>query len=255
MIWILASQFARHGHEIVAITSDTLRPKERAGKVTEELSPRIMLYRFCNTHTALAARLPIIFNRPNKMREERPAFVRSADVVHMGESRGIVQFWTANACRRAQVPLVWSAYGGLGTAPGIRGQYRRLNDDLSGVPQRVRSHAFLAEHAPRFVALLRGWNARQLVSVGVGRLCLITSLSRQLRMSCCGVAISRRTPSSGFEACFRRATSVGPRSRDHEAERNELDWKEVFRRTEGTPRDSDPPHPDGGGATNRRRAG
>jgi glycosyltransferase involved in cell wall biosynthesis len=130
MFWLLASQFVRHGHEVVAITSDTLDTKDRAGKVTEELAPGIMVYRFRNAHTALAARLPIIFNRPHRMREELPAFVRSADVVHMGESRGIVQFWTANACRRSQAPLVWSAYGGLGTAPGIRGPYRRLHDVL-----------------------------------------------------------------------------------------------------------------------------
>ncbi len=130
MFWLLATQFVRHGHEVVAVTSDALGPEERADKLIEELSHGITVYRFRNTHTGLATRFPIIFNRPRRMREELPAFVGSADVVHMGESRGILQFWTANACQRAKVPLVWSAYGGLGTAPGIRGPYRRLHDVL-----------------------------------------------------------------------------------------------------------------------------
>lgn len=128
MFWLLASQLAQRGNTLVVITSDALGPHQRNPLRAEELAPGITVERFPNLHTWLSARLAPIFFRPLGMRAGLRRALQRADVVHMGESRGIHNVWAAQACAEQHVPLVWSAYGGLATGSGVRSPYRALYD-------------------------------------------------------------------------------------------------------------------------------
>jgi glycosyltransferase involved in cell wall biosynthesis len=145
MFWLLAHEFARRGHQIEVVTSDSLSPHERAEHIHDELEPRIHVRRFRNRFNSMSASLPAVFYRPRSMRLGlREAMARS-DVAHMGESRGIHNLWTAQAAAEARVPLAWSAFGGLPTASGVRGLYRRAHDVF--LTRQVVPHvdAFIAQ--------------------------------------------------------------------------------------------------------------
>jgi glycosyltransferase involved in cell wall biosynthesis len=128
MFWLLATQLARRGNKLVVITSDALGPHERSPRRTEELAPGITVERFPNRFTWLSARLTPLFFRPRGMRAGLRQALERADVVHMGESRGIHNVWASEACAAQHVPLVWSAYGGLPPGSGLRRPYRALYD-------------------------------------------------------------------------------------------------------------------------------
>jgi glycosyltransferase involved in cell wall biosynthesis len=128
MFWLLASELARRGHKLVVITSDAIGPHERSDRRTQELAPGITVERFRNRNTWLSARLTVLFFRPAGMREGLHRALQDADVVHMGESRGIHNVWASKAAASQHVPLIWSAYGGLALGSGVRGPYRRLYD-------------------------------------------------------------------------------------------------------------------------------
>lgn len=128
MFWLLAQELAARGHQIDVVTSDSLGRDERAERLDEDLKPNIHVRRFRNRFNSMSASLPAVFYRPRSMRRGLRDAMAHADVVHMGESRGIHNLWAAQAAREADVPLVWSAFGGLPMATGIRGVYRRLHD-------------------------------------------------------------------------------------------------------------------------------
>lgn len=128
MFWMLATQLAERGNDLVVVTSDALGPTERVKQLTEEISPGIVVHRFPNPHPWLAAHLAPIFFRPAGMRNGLATLLKTADVVHMGESRGVHNVWAAQACADAGVPLVWSAYGGLAVGAGLRRMYRAAYD-------------------------------------------------------------------------------------------------------------------------------
>jgi glycosyltransferase involved in cell wall biosynthesis len=145
MFWLLARELARRGHQIDVVTSDSLGRDERAERLDEDLEPRIHVRRFRNRFNAMSASLPAVFYRPRSMRRGlREAMARS-DVAHMGESRGIHNLWTAQAAAETRVPLAWSAFGGLPTATGVRGLYRRAHDVF--LTRQVVPHvdAFIAQ--------------------------------------------------------------------------------------------------------------
>src|SRR4029077_4405769 len=89
MFWMLAQEFAKRGHQVVVVTSDSLSRDERAGLLVEELVPNIQVHRFRNRFNAMSASLPAVFYRPRSMRQGLRDAMADADVAHMGESRGI----------------------------------------------------------------------------------------------------------------------------------------------------------------------
>jgi glycosyltransferase involved in cell wall biosynthesis len=128
MFWMLARELSRRGHWIEVITSDSLSRETRAEKLDEDLAPRIHVRRYRNVFNSMSASLPSLFYRPHAMRAGLREAAGGADVVHMGESRGIHNLWTAKAASEARVPLAWSAFGGLPPSVGVRGLYRRAHD-------------------------------------------------------------------------------------------------------------------------------
>jgi glycosyltransferase involved in cell wall biosynthesis len=145
MFWGLANELARLGHEIRVVTSDSLDDGKRTLLTEEQLAERIHVSRFRNRFNRLSAHFGGAFYRPAGMRKAIEAAAAWADVVHMGESRGLHNVWSAHACQRSRAPLVWSAYGGLPEATGIRGVYRAAYDlsiTRSIIP---RVHRFIAQ--------------------------------------------------------------------------------------------------------------
>ncbi len=112
--------------------------------------------------------------------------------------------------------------------------------------RRARSHAFLAEQADCIVALLRDWNARQLVSVGVGTAMLeylIKSAAPDVVLRCGDFAPhSIEQLRTLFPECDAIETmdlhdptwSPDPSGvlllNRVDTELSDLEWKEVFRR-------------------------
>jgi len=145
MFWMLAQELADRGHQIDVVTSDSLARDKRAESLDEDLRPSIHVRRFRNRFNAMSATLPAAFYRPRSMRRGLREAMAGADVVHMGESRGIHNLWAAQAAAETHVPLVWSAFGGLPPATGVRGVYRRLHDIF--LTRRVvpRVDAFVAQ--------------------------------------------------------------------------------------------------------------
>lgn len=145
MFWMLAQELARRGHHIEVVTSDSLSRDKRAQRLEEDLAPRIHVRRFRNRFNAMSASLPALFYRPRYMRGGLRDAMTHVDVVHMGESRGIHNLWAAKAAGAAGVPLVWSAFGGLPSATGIRGLYRRMHDVFLTRQVIPRVDAFIAQ--------------------------------------------------------------------------------------------------------------
>jgi glycosyltransferase involved in cell wall biosynthesis len=149
-----------------------------------------------------------------------------ADVVHMGESRGPHNLWSASACHESGVPLVWSAYGGLPLATGLRGIYRAAYDlafTSSVIPQVDR---FIAqtEHEKE-VLLLRGAKADRirLIPLGVDwsefeQLPTPGALRNRIGIGAKDhlvVSVARLSPVKGLDILIRsfarlRHTNVGP---------------------------------------------
>ena len=145
MFWLLACELAQRGHRIEVVTSDSLGPDQRSESRDEEMEPNIHVRRFRNRFNAMSARLPALFYRPRSMRAGLRESMAHADVVHMGESRGIHNLWAARAAAEAKKPLVWSAFGGLPAASGVRGLYRRTHDVLITRQVVPRVDAFVAQ--------------------------------------------------------------------------------------------------------------
>jgi glycosyltransferase involved in cell wall biosynthesis len=124
MFWLLGKELTLAGHEVVAITSDGISESERSASLTEVLPPGIHVKRFPNRYNRLANRFGPLFFRPQGMKRDLIDEASRADVVHVGE-RAIHCEWAAQACSETGTPMVWSPYGGLATATGARGMFRR----------------------------------------------------------------------------------------------------------------------------------
>jgi glycosyltransferase involved in cell wall biosynthesis len=148
MFWLLGSYFVERGHQVTAITSDSLDADHRATDVVEELMLGLTVRRFRNRFNRLSAHLPAVFYRPIGMRAGLLAALGDADIVHMGESRCMHNLYVAQAVGHTPRPIVWSAYGGLARSTGIRGVYRALHDVLftSRVVPAVNAFVAQTEH-------------------------------------------------------------------------------------------------------------
>jgi len=128
MFWMLACELTRLGHEVRVVTSDSINPETRASELNETLDGGIQVTRYRNRFNSLSARAGALFFRPSGMRTGIRRLAEWSDVIHMGESRGIHNLWAAQAAGSTGVPLIWSAYGGLPPARGVRGVYRKVYD-------------------------------------------------------------------------------------------------------------------------------
>ncbi len=128
MFWYLACELTRLGHEVRVVTSDSVNANTRTPDLRETLEGGIKVTRYRNRFNRLSAQAGALFYRPRGMRLGVRSEAEWADVIHMGESRGIHNVWAAEAAGATGVPLVWSAYGGLPTASGVRGVYRKVYD-------------------------------------------------------------------------------------------------------------------------------
>src|SRR5262249_6005003 len=120
MFWVLGTYLVHRGHHVTAITCDSLSGEHRTTHVVEELMPGLTVRSFRNRFSRLSAHLRALVHRPIGMREGLLAALRDVDIVHMGESRCMHNVYVAQAVGQAPRPVVWSAYGGLARATGVR---------------------------------------------------------------------------------------------------------------------------------------
>jgi glycosyltransferase involved in cell wall biosynthesis len=145
MTYELAKAWVQHGHQVTVFTSD----QHEGGRQFAELEERldgITIHRFKNPVNSLATRYPFLFFRPagilNALGEIKDKF----DIIHVAESRGPHNRWVARQAPRQQVPVAWSAYGGLATGEGLRRVYRKLHDQVFNTRNIVqRTNGFIAQ--------------------------------------------------------------------------------------------------------------
>lgn len=166
MFWCLAIELSRMGHDLRAITSDSLNAAERIPIRQEQLAERLHVSRYRNRFNRWSAHFGGIFFRPVGMGAAVHEAAAWADVIHMGESRGPHNLWSANASRKSAKPLVWSPYGGLPLANGLRGIYRAAYDVAftSSVIPVVSRFIAQTEHEKE-VILLRGAQADRIKTI------------------------------------------------------------------------------------------
>lgn len=147
--WELARAVARHGHEVIACTTDALDAYRRANPSVEVVEG-VEIHRAPNLSNRLAwSRLfiPLTFGR--QLEDE----LRRADVVHLHEYRSFQDAVSLPMIERAGKPFILTAQGGV---PLLVGRFvlKRVYDTLIGkrlLAKASRLHALNTMEADQFV--------------------------------------------------------------------------------------------------------
>ncbi len=142
MTFELARTWVRHGHEVTVYTSDQMDGSHRFPEATAELDG-VRIQRFRNLSHRLASRWSFLFFYPKGMKQSLARVAGKFDVVHVAESRGRHNHWVAQQVGATQVPIVWSAYGGLAEGEGFRRVYRAMHDRVFDTRAIIRKSAAL----------------------------------------------------------------------------------------------------------------
>jgi hypothetical protein len=118
----LARQLLRRGHQVTVLTTDALDARRFSAR--EEVSDGARVIRFANLSNGLAYRLKVFL--PRGMRRWLAQHVVEYDMVHLFETRTLLNAWAAREATRRGVPYVLSVLGSLpgeaaGVAPSRRG--------------------------------------------------------------------------------------------------------------------------------------
>lgn len=140
----LARHLARRGHDVTVCTTDALGADQRL-PVGEERLGGVQVVRFRNASNALAWRLKIFL--PVGMRGWLADQVRRFDVVHLFDTRTLLNGWAAEAAVAAGVPFVLSVWGSLPAGGGWRAVIKRRFDRRWGKTLYGRAAALLAQNA------------------------------------------------------------------------------------------------------------
>jgi glycosyltransferase involved in cell wall biosynthesis len=143
MVYDLARQLARRGHQVTVCTTDALDRGTRLPKGEVEMEG-VRVVRFPNWSNALAFHLKIFL--PRGMRRWLDAHVRDFDVVHLFDARTMLNAWAADAAARAGVPFLLSVWGSLPRGDGWRALIKGRYDRRHGPTQLGRAAALLAQN-------------------------------------------------------------------------------------------------------------
>ncbi len=147
--WELARAVTRHGHEVVACTTDALDAHRRA-KPSAEVVEGVEIHRVPNLNNRLAWSrlfLPLTFGRQLEVE------LRRADVVHLHEYRSFQNAVALLRIEQASKPFILTAQGGVPLLVG-RFALKRVYDTLVGkrlLAKASRLHALNAMEADQFV--------------------------------------------------------------------------------------------------------
>lgn len=143
MVTDLAREYANRGHEVTVCTTDAF-DGERRLPTGEETRNDIRIVRFANLSNELAWGLKIFV--PLGMRRWLRDNIGQFDIVHLFETRTLLNAWAAREAVRAGVPFVLSVWGSLPRSEGWRGLVKKRYDRKHGDVLFGRAAALLAQN-------------------------------------------------------------------------------------------------------------
>jgi glycosyltransferase involved in cell wall biosynthesis len=143
MVFDVARELVRRGHQVTVCTTDALDRGKRVA-AREETSHGVRIVRFRNLSNWLAFHLKIFI--PLGMRRWLEHHVAEFDVVHLFDARTLQNAWASRAAAERGVPFFVSVWGSLPRGDGwravIKGRYDRTHLPV----QLGRAHALLAQN-------------------------------------------------------------------------------------------------------------
>ena len=143
MVSDLARHLARRGHDVTVCTTDALDGGARLPAGEAELGG-VHIVRFRNASNALAWRLKILL--PVGMQRWLEKNVARFDVVHLFETRTVLNAWASQAATAAGVPFVLSVWGSLPRGDGWRALVKRRYDQRNARTLFGGAAALLAQN-------------------------------------------------------------------------------------------------------------
>lgn len=143
MVSDLARQLERRGHDVTVCTTDALDGRQRL-PCGQERRDGIRIVRFRNLSNQLAWRLKIFL--PIGMKRWVDDNVRNFDIVHLFDTRTMLNAWAATAAVNAGVPFVLSVWGSLPRGDGWRAMVKALYDRRNAETLFGRAAALLAQN-------------------------------------------------------------------------------------------------------------
>jgi glycosyltransferase involved in cell wall biosynthesis len=159
MVSDVARHLARRGHDVTVCTTDALDAGTRLPSGEERIGS-VRVVRFRNASNALAWRLKIFL--PIGMRRWLDEHVREFDVVHLFDTRTMLNAWASRAAIKAGIPFVLSVWGSLPRGEGWRALIKRRYDRLHARRLFGGAAALLAQntHESQLYAELGGDRTR-----------------------------------------------------------------------------------------------
>src|SRR5262249_12309502 len=115
MVFDLARELVRRGHEVTVVSTDAL-DKDARVQALEEISHGVRVRRFRNLSNWLAFNVKIFL--PVGMRAWIDSNVERFDVVHLFDARTMLNAWASRAAAARGVPFVLSVWGSLPAGDG-----------------------------------------------------------------------------------------------------------------------------------------
>jgi glycosyltransferase involved in cell wall biosynthesis len=167
MVFDVARQLVRRGHDVTVITTDAL-DRGRRLDVLDEIADGVRVLRFRNLSNWLAFHLKIFL--PVGLERWLARHAKDYDVIHLFDARTMLNAWAAREACRARVPFVVSVWGSLPRGDGWRALIKSRYDRVHLPTQLGRAAALLAQndHEARLYTEYGGDPARvQLWPLGV----------------------------------------------------------------------------------------
>ncbi len=143
MVFDLARELVRRGHEVTVCTTDALDKGQRVEKL-EEVSHGVRIVRFRNLSNRLAFEVKIFL--PIGMRKWLYQHVHEFDAVHLFDTRTMLNAWASDAAAHSKVPFFVSAWGSLPRGEGWKAAIKQQYDRAYGGVQFGKAAGLLAQN-------------------------------------------------------------------------------------------------------------
>lgn len=129
VIYNLGKSLTERGHEITVYTTDALDANSRIEKEFDVLDG-IKVYYFRTISNWLAWHQKMFF--PIGMKAKLKETIKEFDIVHLIDARTYPNIYAYNSLIKFKVPYVWSAFGSLPRATGLKKYMKLVYDNLYG---------------------------------------------------------------------------------------------------------------------------
>ena len=129
MMYNLGKRLVRRGHEITVYTTDVLDADSRVEKRFDLLEGMKVHY-FKTISNWLSWHQKLFF--PMGLGEKIKETIKSFDVIHLTDARTYPNIHAYSYAQRFNIPYVWSAFGSLPRATGVKKHMKFIYDHLYG---------------------------------------------------------------------------------------------------------------------------